>query len=74
MRAIGPVLSSSQSSGAIPAMLTSPLVGSTPTTELVEDGIRMELLVSVPVPNTAKFALTAVTVPPDDPPGLKRTS
>jgi len=36
--------------------------------------MRIELLVSVPVPKSAKFALTAVTVPPEEPPGLKRTS
>ena len=56
----------------MPAMLTSPRVGSTPTTELVPDGIRIELAVSVPVPRTQKFAVTAVTVPPEDPPGLQR--
>ena len=33
--------------------------------------MRIELPVSVPVPRTAKFAVTEVTVPPDDPPGLK---
>ena len=73
-RAIGPVLSSSQSSGAMPAILTRPRVGKTPTTELVAAGIRIELPVSVPLPSTAKFEVTAVTVPPDEPPGLKRTS
>src|SRR5438105_148889 len=41
-RVMGPVLSSSQSSGAMPAMLTRPRVGNTPTTELVDDGIRIE--------------------------------
>ena len=74
LRAIGPVLSSSQSSGAMPAMLTRPRVGKTPTTELVAAGMRIELPVSVPLPSTAKFEVTAVTVPPDEPPGLKRTS
>ncbi len=73
-RAIGPVLSSCQSSGAMPAMLTSPRVGKTPTTALVAAGIRIELPVSVPVPSIAMFAVTVVTVPPDDPPGLNRTS
>ena len=71
-RAIGPVLSSSQSSGAMPAMLTRPRVGITPTTALVAAGMRIELAVSVPVPTRARFAVTDVTVPPDDPPGLKR--
>ena len=73
-RAMGPVLSSSQSSGAMPAMLTSPRVGKTPTKALVAAGMRMELPVSVPLPSKAKFAVTAVTVPPEEPPGLKRTS
>src|SRR5581483_10712633 len=41
--AMGPVLSSSQSNGAIPAMLTRPRVGNTTTTALVAAGIRMEL-------------------------------
>ena len=55
-------------------MLTNPRVGNIPITALVDDGMRMELLVSVPVPSSAKFALTAVTAPPEEPPGLKRTS
>jgi hypothetical protein len=58
----------------MPAMLVRPRVGSTPTRELVEEGVRMELPVSVPVPTTAKLEVTAVTVPPEEPPGLKRTS
>jgi hypothetical protein len=58
----------------MPAMLTSPRVGNTPTTALVAAGMRMELPVSVPLPSTAMFAVTAVTVPPEEPPGLKRTS
>ena len=37
-------------------------------------GIRIELPVSVPLPSSARFAVTAVTVPPEDPPGEKRTS
>ncbi len=56
----------------MPAMLTSPRVGRTPTTLLVPDGMRIEFDVSVPVPKTAKLAATDVTVPPDDPPGLNR--
>jgi len=31
--------------------------------------MRMEFPVSVPLPRTARFEVTAVTVPPDDPPG-----
>jgi len=74
VRAIGPVLSSSQSSGAMPAMLTRPRVGNTPTSALVAAGMRIELPVSVPLPSTAMFAAIAVTMPPDEPPGEKRTS
>ena len=74
LRAIGPVLSSSQSSGAMPAMLTRPRVGNTPMTALVAEGIRIELPVSVPLPRTAMLEVTAVTVPPEEPPGEKRTS
>ena len=74
VRAIGPVLSSSQSSGAMPAMLTRPRVGKTPMSALVAAGMRIELPVSVPLPSTARFEVTAVTVPPEDPPGEKRTS
>ena len=55
-------------------MLTKPRVGKTPTTALVAAGMRMELPVSVPLPSMAKLAVTAVTVPPEEPPGLKRTS
>ncbi len=36
--------------------------------------MRMELAVSVPVPSIAMLAVTAVTVPLDEPPGEKRTS
>src|SRR5262249_43366751 len=55
-------------------MLTRPRVGNIPTTELVPEGIRMEFDVSVPFANTAKLAVTAVTEPPEEPPGLKRQS
>jgi hypothetical protein len=58
----------------MPAMLVSPRVGSTPTTALVAEGIRIELAVSVPVPSIAMFEVTAVTVPPEEPPGENRTS
>ena len=44
------------------------------TSALVAAGMRIELPVSVPLPSTAKLAATAVTVPPDDPPGENRTS
>ena len=74
VRAIGPVLSRSQSSGWMPAMLTSPRVGKRPTTALVAAGMRIELPVSVPLPRTQRLAVIAVTTPPDDPPGLKRGS
>ena len=74
VRAMGPVLSSCQSKGAMPAMLTRPRVGKMPTRLLVATGMRMELPVSVPVPSTAMFPVTEVTVPPDEPPGEKRTS
>ena len=74
VRAIGPVLSSSQSSGAMPAMLTRPRVGKTPNSALVAAGMRIEFPVSVPLPSTAKLAATAVTTPPDEPPGENRTS
>src|SRR6185503_1464762 len=74
VRAMGPVLSSCQSSGAIPAMLTNPLVGKMPTRLLVATGMRIEFPVSVPFPSTAKLDVTDVTVPPDDPPGEKRAS
>ena len=53
----------------MPAMLTRPRVGYTPTSALVAAGMRIELPVSVPLPSTAMFAATAVTMPPDDPPG-----
>ena len=74
LRAMGPVLSSIQSSGAMPAIGTSPRVGNTPTSALVATGMRMELAVSVPVPIIAMLAETDVTVPLDEPPGEKRTS
>ena len=43
-------------------------------TPLVAEGMRIELPVSVPLPSTAMLAVTAVTVPPEEPPGEKRTS
>ena len=58
----------------MPAMLTRPRVGKTPTSALVAAGMRIELPVSVPLPSTAMFAAIAVTTPPDEPPGEKRTS
>jgi len=45
-----------------------------PTRSLVATGMRMEFPVSVPLPRTARLDVTAVTVPPDEPPGEKRTS
>ena len=58
----------------MPAMLTKPRVGKMPTRLLVATGMRMELPVSVPLPSMAKLAVTAVTVPPEEPPGEKRGS
>ena len=55
----------------MPSRLTSPIVGRMPTRELADDGERIELIVSVPIPATPKLAARPAPVPPDEPPGVR---
>ena len=48
-----------------------PLVGRTLNKLFALAGLRSELTVSVPVPNTAKDAAIAAPVPPELPPGVR---
>ena len=41
-----------------------------PTHEQADDGERIELIVSVPMPTAAKLAATPAPVPPLEPPGV----
>jgi hypothetical protein len=45
-----------------------------PTRLLAEAGERIDWPVSLPVPNTAKFAAIATPVPPLEPPGVRLRS
>src|SRR5580704_2338099 len=71
LRVIGPIASWVSETGMIPARLTRPLVGRKPTKALAEAGDRIEFTVSLPVPASARFAATAVAVPPLEPPGVR---
>ena len=74
VRAIGPPTSLFANSGIIPARLTSPIVGRTPTRSLCAEGPRIEFPVSVPSPTSAKLAATAAAVPPLLPAGTRPRS
>src|SRR5688572_23441908 len=70
---MGPATSRNEPfSGAMPSIGTSPCVGRIPTRLWKLDGLWIDRPVSVPRPSTAMEALTALAVPPDDPPGAFR--
>src|SRR4051812_21943600 len=73
-RASGPVMSCVWESGITPSRLDSPCVPRRPKRLLLDDGLRIEPHVSVPMPAAAKLAPTAAPVPPLEPPGLRRGS
>ena len=56
--------------GMTPDRLVSPTVGLIPTTEFIDDGQSMELLVSVPSVTAAMFAAAATPGPALDPHGV----
>ena len=70
-RAIGPQWSSDGQSGLIPARLTRPKVGFSPTIPHTDDGQRIEPPVSVPGASATMPAATAAPEPPLDPPGMR---
>src|SRR5262245_38965306 len=74
VRVIGPAASCVVLNGIIPAGLTSPRVGRTPTRLLAEAGDRIDWPVSEPVPSTPKLAAIAAPVPPLEPPGVRDKS
>ena len=47
------------------------MVGRMPTRLLAEEGLRMELMVSVPMPMMPKLQAMAAPVPPEEPPGVR---
>src|SRR5579872_1795520 len=55
--------------GTMPARLTKPIVGFTPTHELQDAGDRMEPSVSVPMVSAARFAAAAAPDPELEPDG-----
>ena len=71
VRVIGPAVSWLSEIGTIPARLTRPTVGLTPTIPLAFDGQTTEPSVSVPTPSAARFADTAAPDPELDPQGLR---
>lgn len=66
-RANGPVVSKVNEDGITPLRLVKPVVGLIPTRPVTLAGPLTEADVSVPKPNTAKFAVTAAAVPLLDP-------
>ena len=61
--AIGPAVSWVAEIGIMPVRLHNPTVGFIPTRPLIDEGETMEPLVSVPMPNTLKFAAMEEPVP-----------
>src|SRR5919112_5569196 len=57
--------------GMMPARLTSPTVGLSPTSALAPDGHTIDPSVSVPIPTAARFAAMAAPVPELDAHGLR---
>ena len=70
-RAIGPQWSSVGQSGLIPARLTRPKVGFSPTMPHTDAGQRIEPPVSVPGASATIPAATAAPEPPLEPPGTR---
>ena len=64
-------MSRSKASGMTPSRLVSPIVDRMPKSARWEDGPRIELPVSVPMPATPKLAATPDAVPPLDPAGTR---
>src|SRR3954447_12512130 len=71
LRAMGPAVSWLTEMGMIPARLTSPTVGLTPTTPHTVDGEMIEPLVSVPIAAAQSPAATAAAEPELEPDGLR---
>src|SRR5947209_4402763 len=64
---MGPRRSCVQESAITPYRLTRPKVGRKPVTPQRPDGLRIEPLVSVPIPNAIKPAAVAEPGPAEDP-------
>src|SRR5262245_751906 len=58
----------------IPLLLTSPIVGLMPTSELAPDGQTIDPSVSVPTPIAARFAAIAAPVPELEPQGFRSSA
>src|SRR5580692_12356832 len=72
--AIGPAVSCASDSGTMPARLTSPRVGLTPTTPQALDGETIDPSVSVPTASGAKPADSPAAEPELDPDGLRSSA
>src|SRR5438552_18432697 len=70
-RAIGPVWSRDQESGATPYLLTRPKVGLMPVTPQKAEGIRIDPPVSEPVAPRNSPAASPAAEPPLEPPGMQ---
>jgi hypothetical protein len=71
VRHIGPGVSWVSDTGMVPARLTRPTVGLSPTMPHIADGLTMEPMVSVPTARVARLAATAAAIPELDPPALR---
>src|SRR5687767_2655813 len=74
VRAIGPAVSWETEIGMMPARLTRPTVGFSPTSPATEAGQMMLPSVSVPMPMAARLAAIAVPVPALDPHGFRSST
>ena len=71
VRVIGPAVSWLAEIGMMPARLTRPTVGLSPTRPLAVAGHTTDPSVSVPTPTMARLALMAAPVPELEPHGLR---
>jgi hypothetical protein len=74
LRAMGPAVSCEAATGMMPARLTRPRVGLTPTTPLTDAGQTIEPSVSVPTAPAARSAATATPEPELEPQGLRSSA
>ena len=74
VRVIGPVQSTENVRGAVPARLTRPNVGLRPTTPHMAAGMRTDPPASPPSAPKAARAATHAPEPPDEPPLMRSVS
>ena len=74
VRVMGPAVSWDEAIGMIPALLTSPTVGLTPTNPLTLEGDVIDPSVSVPMAAMQRFADTAAPEPELEPDGFRSSA